>query len=202
MVDWNKRYAKAGAGGLFGTEPNVYVRQVLARPGFEARTALVLADGDGRNGRYLARNGLDVTAVDLSETGTLFAREEDARCGVAVERIVADLATWTAPAGNAWEAAFVIYLQCERAVRLRTVALAWAALAPGGWFALEAFAQAGPSPEKMGPDDPELLYTLDDVTGALDGATIVEALTGVVRLEEGARHSGLAHVVRVCARKP
>lgn len=210
MADWNKRYAKAGAEGLFGDHPNVYVRQILARPDFDSRSALAIADGDGRNGRFLAQQGLTVTAVDLSETGTVQAVEKDARAGVKVERFVGDLAVWTVPDGRTFEAAFVVYLQCERTVRLRALSLGWGALSPGGWFVLEAFATDEAPPDgparsasdRMGPDDANLLYTRAEVLEMLDGADLVEALVGDVLLEEGSRHTGLAHVIRVCARKP
>ena len=65
MPDWNKAYREADA-PLFGDEPTDFVRAVTTRPAFDCRTALCLADGDGRNSRWLARRGLAVTAVDMS----------------------------------------------------------------------------------------------------------------------------------------
>src|SRR5690606_6359947 len=95
----------------FGTAPNEYLRMVCARSGFAARTALSLADGDGRNGRWLARQGLAVTAVDVSAVATERALALDRAGGVAVERVTADLADWTPAAGRTWDAVVLIYLQ-------------------------------------------------------------------------------------------
>ena len=201
MVDWDKRYAEAEA-SMFGRAPNVYVRQTLARPDFEARSALCLADGDGRNGRFLAKAGLTVTAVDLSQVATVQAAAQDAAAGVSVERLTADLADWHPPDTQRWDAVFLIYLQCERAVRQRAVERAVRHLAPGGWFIAEGFAIDDGSGPRMGPPAPDLRYCLDDFDHWLAGFEVIEALTGIIHLAEGAKHQGLAQVVRYCARKP
>ena len=199
--DWDARYAAAEA-GLFGEAPNDYVRAVASRPDFAARTALCLADGDGRNSTWLAGQGLAVTALDLSPVAVDKAQARDAAAGHRVSRTVADLADWAPPAAVSWDAAFLIYLQCEEAVRLRAIEIAGAALAPGGWFVLEAFAKPSSTPTGLGPDDAALLYSIAELEASLPGFDIVEALEGRVRLEEGERHTGIAEVVRFAARKP
>ncbi|MBI1386455.1 MAG: class I SAM-dependent methyltransferase [Rhizobiales bacterium] len=200
MANWDERYAGAPH-GLFGDAPNEYVREVTARSDFRARSALVLADGDGRNGRHLAGLGFAVTAVDLSVVGTRNAFALDAARGVALERIVADLDDWSVPAGRQWDSVFLLYLQAPAATRVAALRLGWQALAPGGIFVLEGFARTLEA-EAMGPGPEELRYDLDEIIGALTGAEIIEALAGRVRLDEGLRHTGLAQVVRYCGRKP
>lgn len=200
MVDWDKRYAEADA-SMFGRAPNTYVVQAVARPDFVARSALCLADGDGRNGRYLAQSGLAVTGVDISGVATSQAAALDAAAGVTVERLTADLADWQPPSGQRWDAVFLVYLHCERAVRRRAVERAAAHLAPGGWFIAEGFAVDDGSGPRMGPPDPDLRYRIDDFDRWLAGCEVLEALTGVIRLDEGAKHQGLAQVVRYAARK-
>src|SRR3546814_18397233 len=61
---WDKRY-RAATAPLFGEAPNEYLRMVCARSDFAARSVLCLADGDGRNGCWLAARGLAVTALDV-----------------------------------------------------------------------------------------------------------------------------------------
>ena len=201
MVDWDKRYAEADA-SMFGRAPNNYVVQTLARPDFTARSALCLADGAGRNGRYLAQAGLAVTGVDLSGVATELAIAHDAAANVTVERFTADLADWRPPADQRWDAAFLIYLHCERTVRRRAVELAARHLAPGGWFVAEGFAVDDGTGPRMGPPDPDLRYRVEDFDSWLTGFDVIEALTGVIRLDEGAKHQGLAPIVRYAARKP
>ena len=62
---WSERYRSAGEAYLFGTEPNRFLarRQALLLGG---RTALSVADGEGRNSVWLAEQGLAVTAIEIS----------------------------------------------------------------------------------------------------------------------------------------
>ena len=205
MKDWNSRYAKAGTDAdtrMFGTQPCEYLREVLARTDVAPRTALCLGDGDGRNGTWLAAQGIAVTAVDLSDVATDHARHHDAAAGVTVERIVADLAEWTPDAGRSWDAVFLMYLQCENAVRLRAARVGADALTPGGWFIAEGFAPAGAGGTSMGPDNPDLLYEMTDFLDILQDLDVLEALKGRIRVNEGTRHRGEARVTRLLLRRP
>lgn len=53
--------------------------------------ALDVAGGSGRNAIWLARRGLDVTVLDVSEVGLAVARERAVAAGVALELVVHDL---------------------------------------------------------------------------------------------------------------
>lgn len=198
--DWDARYA-AAAGGLYGEGPNEYVRMMWARSDFHPASALMLADGDGRNGSWLAAKGVAVTAVDISRVATGRALERDRALGVAVERITADLTCWSPPGGRVWDAVFLIYLHCEPEVRLRALGLAASALAPGGWVVVEGFSKAQAERAGMGPDRPEPLYSIDELEAACRGMTVVEALAGRVLLDEGGMHRGEAEIVRFAARR-
>lgn len=201
MADWNKSYANAET-RLFGDTPNEYMREVLARSDVTPKTVLCLADGDGRNGSWLAARGYTVTAVDISEVATEQALAHDAALGVEVERIVADLATWT-PDGRTWDAAFLIFLQCEAEVRNHAASVAANALSPGGWFAAEGFAPSNNDGDSdLGPGKPDLLYERDDLIAALgDGMQIVESFKGWTFLKEGKRHQGKGRVLRLLAQR-
>jgi Methyltransferase domain len=199
MPKWDQKYAAAPE-GLFGGTVNEYVREIAARSDFAARSALCLADGDGRNSRWLAGRGIKVTAVDQSTVACANGAVLDGAAGVFVERVAADLETWLPIAGASWDAAFLMYLQAPISVRLAALKVGWHALAPGGWIIVEAFAKAQVEGE-MGPGDPSLMYSIDEIGEGLPEAFVVEALSGRVRLEEGDRHNGLAEVVRFAARK-
>ena len=59
-------WATAGAEFLFGTAPNIFLRSqhgLLKR----GQTCLAIADGEGRNGIWLAEQGLQVHSIDSSE---------------------------------------------------------------------------------------------------------------------------------------
>jgi len=198
---WDKRY-RAAAEPPFGEAPNDYLRMDCAHSDFTARRVLCLADGDGRNGAWLAGQGLSVTALDVSAVATENALALDRRRGVTVLRHTADLVDWQPPAGEAWDAVFLIYLQGPSELRLRALSLAVSALAPGGWLVVEGFAKAQALRPGMGPDDPDRLYGLAELHRAAAGLQVIEALCGEVFLDEGTRHQGLAEVVRFTARRP
>lgn len=200
MADWNKRYAEAAA-PLFGDKPNEYVREVLARSDVTISSALTIGDGDGRNGRWLAARGIDVTAIDISSVATERALEKDTEAGVDVERIVADVADWRPPAGRTWDAVFMVYLQCESAVRNATAAWAGAAVNANGWFVAEGFAPNNNGGGDLGPNNGDLLYERDDLLAQLPDFTVVEALKGWTLLDEGVKHQGRGWVLRILARR-
>jgi len=197
---WDKRY-RAAVAPPFGEAPNAYLRMIVARADFAARSSLCLADGDGRNGRWLALQGLSVTAVDVSAVATEQALALDRRHGVGVERITADLAEWAPAPGHAWDAVFLIYLQGTGTLRRRALELGAAALAPGGWLVVEGFSKVQGARPEMGPDDLDRLYDLAELRDALPALQVVEALAGRVLLSEGTRHRGEAEVVRYAARR-
>lgn len=198
--DWDARY-RAAPGGLFGDAPNDYLRMLWARLDFRPASALMLADGDGRNGAWVAGRGVAVSAVDISAEATRRGMARDAAAGVRVARITADLAAWHPAPGQGWEMASLLYLHGPAMLRARAVTTAAAALVAGGWFVLEGFSTAQAAEPGMGPDDPEKLYDLAGVLALLPGFTVHEALAGTVRLAEGPRHAGAASVVRVLARR-
>ena len=68
---WDERYA--GEAFAYGLAPNAYLasQRSRLRPGM---TALVPGDGEGRNGVWLAEQGLIVDTLDLSANGVAKAR--------------------------------------------------------------------------------------------------------------------------------
>ena len=88
---WNGRFSAEGY--LFGTEPNAFLasQRDWLKPGMRA---LCVADGDGRNSVWLARQGLQVTAFDFSPVGVQKARRLASDAGVAVDHRQCDIYRW------------------------------------------------------------------------------------------------------------
>jgi SAM-dependent methyltransferase len=198
-LDWDARYAALEA-PLFGAEPNDHLRAAFARPELQPADALSLADGDGRNGRWLARRGLAVTAVDFSAEASRRARAADAAEGLTVERIEADLTAWTPPQGRRWDFVALFYLQGPASLRMAVLRLAAASVAPGGWLAMEVFAAGGPEALTLGPSTQAARWRAEEIAAELGGFAIHELLTGRVLLGEGPMHDGMAWAVRLLAR--
>src|SRR5664279_1349104 len=109
MAFWNARYASEGYS--YGTEPNEFLVQCLPRLQSLPRGAgvLCLADGEGRNGVWLARQGFAVTSVDIAEEGLRKARALAERAGVPLQTRQADVTAF-APADRSWDAIVSIFL--------------------------------------------------------------------------------------------
>lgn len=88
MNIWDQRYA--GDDYHFGTEPNAFL--VAQQHWLKAGTScLAVADGEGRNGVWLAQQGLDVLSVDASPVALAKAQRLANERGVQVRFELADL---------------------------------------------------------------------------------------------------------------
>lgn len=194
---WDERF---GSGEFqFGEAPNRYLEEL--RPWFApGMRALALGDGEGRNGVWLASQGLEVTALDWSAVGMAKAARLAERRGVALRTLVADAAAWDYPEGSfdlvAW-----IYLHLPPADRAAAARGVLRALKPGGLLALECFTPAQQGRRSGGPKDLALLWSRTIVEELFSGLEVLELLEGTVLLDEGPRHQGPAEVVRALLRK-
>ena len=200
---WNTRYAAEGYS--YGTEPNEFLVQCQPRLQELPRGArvLCLADGEGRNGVWLAGQGFAVTSVDIAEEGLRKARALAERAGVSLQTMQADL-TGFELGRDGWDAIVSIFLHLPAKSRRALHQRCFDGLRPGGLFVFEAY-----SPEQLafgtgGPKEISLLPTLADVEGdfaGCSGAAIEHRFSGVRKVVEGPLHSGDGHVVQLVVRK-
>jgi len=114
---WDERYAVEHY--VFGEDPNAFLRSCAGhlRPGMRA---LVLADGEGRSGVWLAEQQLAVASTDISRRGQEKARQLAERRGVHVEFELVNLADWDWPS-EAFDVVVAIFIQFAGAeLRART----------------------------------------------------------------------------------
>ena len=195
---WDERYQTPEY--IFGDQPCQWLimnQHRLPKCG----SAIALGDGEGRNGVFLAEVGLQVTSVDLSEVGLNKARDLASTRGVAIETIQADLEHYTMTP-ESQDLIVSIYCHLPETIRQVVHQRAELALKPGGLFILEAFHHSQLKYPSGGPKTTDLLYTLEALTGDFQSLQVLEALDGLCYLDEGARHSGLGHIVRLVLQKP
>ncbi len=194
---WNARYA--GDEYAYGTAPNDFlVAQVALLP--VGQPVLCLADGEGRNGVWLASRGFDVTSIDVAQQGLDKAQALAKRAGVSLQTLRADV-TRHELGENRWGAIVSIFLHLPRRARASLLGRCVRALAPGGVFVFEAYGKRQVEFGTGGPPEPELLVRLEDVVEELAGLEIVHRFDGVRAVHEGRHHHGDAHVVQVVARR-
>jgi SAM-dependent methyltransferase len=197
---WNERFLNH-PGYVFGKQPNAFLagKVDLLRPGARA---LVLADGEGRNGAWLAAQGLDVLSVDVSSAAQDKARALAAELGVRVRFEQADLATWDMGRAQ-YDLVAAIFIQFAPApLRDRLLAGMAAALAPGGLLLLEGYRPEQLQNRTGGPPAPEYMYTPDLLRRAFAELEILELVERDVMLAEGVAHVGMSAVIDLVARKP
>jgi cyclopropane fatty-acyl-phospholipid synthase-like methyltransferase len=142
---WNQRFS--GEDYLFGTAPNAFLasQRALLHPG---QTALAVADGEARNGVFLAEQGLDVLSIDFSANGLAKARRLAAARGVALRTEQVDLFAWDWH-GRSFDIIAAIFIQfATPAQRTALFADIKQSLAPGGISSCKAI---GRSSSTMAP---------------------------------------------------
>lgn len=197
---WDRQYAEAGY--IFGTAPNIFLIAEAHRFVPKGRI-LVPGDGEGRNGVWLAEQGLAVTSVEASAIGVEKARALAAERGVHLDFVNANLDSWHWPVGT-FDGIAAIFVHFEPHVRQSMHHRMLGALKPGGILLLEAFTPKHVENRKAGSrggPPPEMLYTVELLREDFAGADIELLHEADVRLDEGTRHQGRAHVVRLVARR-
>ncbi|EQD60218.1 tellurite resistance protein TehB, partial [mine drainage metagenome] len=125
-TQWDQRYADEHY--HYGTAPNAWlISQSWRLP--RSGAALALADGEGRNGVWLAQQGLQTTSLDQSAAGLAKARKLASERGVALHTVQADLADWDWPVA-AFDVVASIFVHLPEALRRRTHAGITRALPP------------------------------------------------------------------------
>ena len=195
---WNQRYG--GEAYFFGREPNDYLRAkaALLRPGGRV---LCVADGEGRNSVWLARQGFEVQAFDVADVAVAKARRLAADAGVAVDHHVAGFDDWNwQPA--AYDAVVAIFIQfADPAMRARQFTQMQGALKPGGLLVLQGYTPRQLELKTGGPGVLSHLYTAATLREAFEAMDIVELVEYEAVLDEGTRHRGLSALAGLVARK-
>ncbi|WP_238120160.1 MULTISPECIES: SAM-dependent methyltransferase [unclassified Xanthobacter] len=196
---WNERYTREDY--LFGVAPNAFLARQAPRLTAGGR-ALAIADGEGRNGIWLAEQGLSVHAVDASSVAQDKARRLAAERGVSLELELVDLADWTWPeaAYDVIAGIFIQFLGPEpRAKMFEGIRRA---LKPGGLLLLEGYGPKQLEYRTGGPGQRDNLYTEELLRDAFADLEIVELVSYDAEIAEGAAHNGLSALVDLVARKP
>jgi cyclopropane fatty-acyl-phospholipid synthase-like methyltransferase len=163
--------------------------------------ALAVADGEGRNGVWLARQGLDVLSIDVSEVAQAKAARLARERSVSLELRLADVVEWEWPPER-FDVVVAIFIQfAGPADRDRIFAGIRRTLRKEGLLLLEGY-----RPEQLGygtggPPTIENLYTATMLRAAFAGFEILHLAEYDADVQEGAGHSGMSALIDLVARK-
>ena len=202
---WTTRYRDAGDGYLFGTAPNRFLADhgTLLKAG---QSALLVADGEGRNSVWLAAQGLDITAVEITAIAIDRAKRLALDKRVAVRVLLADMLQADWPPQEliaAFDWVVGIFIQfATPAERQRQFAAMKAATRPGGRILLQGYTPKQLEYRTGGPADIENLYTPELLRAAFSDWSIEELVDYEDEIEEGPGHKGRSALIGMVARKP
>jgi SAM-dependent methyltransferase len=195
---WQERFARPGY--LFGTAPNAFLKahaHLLPKQG----SALAIADGEGRNGVFLAEHGLDVLSIDFSPTAQEKARKLAAEHGVTLRIEQADLTNWRWPDAAYDVIAGIFFQFAPPPARAKIFAGIKQALKPGGLLLLEGYGPKQLEYKSGGPSQLENLYTRALLEEEFKDFASIDVREYDAVIEEGAHHVGMSALVDLVGRK-
>ncbi len=196
---WDARYRSDEY--IFGTTPNVFLASQEKYLAGGTRV-LAVADGEGRNGVWLAERGCSVCSIDISLLAIEKAKKLAVDRGVDVESAVADLMEWAWPEA-AFDVVVCIFIQFASArMRKKLFDGFWRTLRPGGVVIMEGYGVEQLQYTSGGPKELENLYTPQLLRDAFAEWEIRLLREYDAVLDEGPRHRGMAALIDLVARKP
>jgi SAM-dependent methyltransferase len=195
---WETRFGAPGY--QFGKEPNAFLKSHAHRLR-GGGSALSVADGEGRNGVWLAEQGLDVRAIDFSPTALEKSRALAAERRVRLRTELADVTNWQWPTG-AFDVIAAIFIQVVAAAeRLEFFANLKRALKPGGLLLLQGYRLEQLKYGTGGPQDAERLYTRALLEAAFGDMAELEIREHDSVISEGTAHVGMSALIDLVAVK-
>ena len=196
---WNERFNKEEF--IFGKEPNEYLVDQTGKYLKPGNKVLCIADGEGRNGVWLAKQGMQVVGFDASDIALAKAKQFAKEHQVQVEYSFSDADSFAWHA-NTYDAVIGIFIQfADPVMRERIFQKTYEALKPGGIFILQGYTPKQLEYKTGGPSLIEHLYTEEMIRDLSKIFDIRELSIYEKELSEGARHTGMSALLGLVAQK-
>ncbi len=194
---WDDRFGENEYG--YGVQANDFLweRSDLFKAG---DSVLCLAEGEGRNGVFLAKEGCKVRGVDFSEPGRKKALALAEKHGVTLDYELADLTAYEMPPYH-WDGIVSIFCHLPEEQRPALYESIKGTLKPGGVFLLESYNKEQLTFKTGGPPVASHLFNLDELREAFPDFEIVWAQDMERDIREGQFHHGMSSVTQFIARK-
>ena len=194
---WNERYQATDY--IFGVNPNDFIKAVTPKAS-SGQKAYAPADGEGRNGVYLAELGYDVTSTDVANLAVDKAMALAQQKGVTLNALVADALN---PAFDdaTFDLIIVSFMHFMPDDHARFMAENKRLLKKGGLFIMEGYTIDQIPLTSGGPKNPDMMMSQDGLRETFNDFDIILLQETRRYLSEGPRHQGEAATVQIMARK-
>lgn len=198
LARWNERFERDDY--VFGEAPNAYLATQDAR--LQPGNALALADGEGRNSVWLARQGLQVDAFDFSPPAVAKAKRLADKAGVTVNFSCCDWASFDWKPDHYDNVVGIFFQFAEPAARARLFERIDHTLKPGGLLIIQGYGREQMRFNTGGPGKLEHLYDEALMRSAFAGYEMLELVSYEAEISEGSGHQGMSALLGMVARKP
>ena len=195
---WNQRFAAEHY--IFGEAPNAYLQSQTAHlvPG----KALAIADGEGRNGVWLAQQGLEVDAFDFSENAIRKAQALAHSRQVKVNFVCSDWQSFGWPVTHYENVVGIFFQFATPEERTELFARMVASLKPGGTLIIQGYTPRQLDFNTGGPGKLPHLYDENLMRDAFGDLDMLDLRTYEADITEGTGHQGMSGLLGLTARKP
>jgi len=197
MNKWQERFDTVEY--MYGIEPNEFVKQHHAV--FKGSKKLgAFAEGEGRNAVFLSTKGYMLTAFDYAQSGLDKARKLAAENHVHVATRLVDLLQDETPVEE-FNGAVMIFGHFPKEHQKPVFDRVVNSVVKGGRIMMEVYSEEQLSYKTGGPQSLDMLYNAQDVLNWCNDYKIEHFYTGEVERNEGALHTGKAHVIQFIIQK-
>lgn len=199
---WNNRYgAKEFA---YGKEPNGFFKKTVTSYKLAGKI-LLPAEGEGRNAVFAAKQGLHVTAFDISEEGKKKSLQLAAAQGVIIDYKVGDFMSMDFNEAS-FDGAALIYAHFPPTILSVYHQRIGELIKPSGLLILEGFSTNNlplreKNPEIGGPNKLEMLFTTEIIKKDFHEFEALQLEEKEIELNEGIYHNGVGKVIRFVGKK-
>lgn len=193
---WNERYSSSEY--AYGTTPNDFL--VEHKDSLPKGRILSLAEGEGRNAVFLAKQGYEVTAVDSSIVGLEKAQKLATRNGVSIEYVHADLGEFQYGEG-CWDGIVSVFCPLPSELRRVIYRKVEIGLRVGGVFLTESYTPNQPKYGTGGGDCIDTMQSKESLVQELPNIQFSHLIEVERDVIEGIYHTGLASVVQAVGHK-
>ncbi len=199
---WNKRYAAEAY--AYGIAPNVFFREAIEKYRLKGKM-LLPAEGEGRNAVYAAKNGLDVTAFDISKEGRKKALKLASKENVTINYELGEFFDLDV-VNHQYDSAALIFAHFPPPLLSKYYKKVGELIRPGGMMILEGFSKNNlklreQNPNIGGPDKIEMLFSKESIQEDFPDFEIIQLEEVKVELAEGDFHNGTGCLIRFIGRK-